>query len=62
MKRAFVMWLSEETNSTKGTFHGTVEEVETGRELSFRSVEEFLTFVQDCITGHSDEGSIAGEL
>ena len=62
MKRAFVMWLSEETNPTKGTFHGTVEEVETGRELSFRSVEEFLAFVQDCITGHSDEGSIAGEL
>jgi hypothetical protein len=55
------MWLSEETNPAKGTFHGNVEEVATGRELSFRSLEDFLAFVQDCLRRHSDDGSIAPE-
>jgi hypothetical protein len=42
MKRAFVIRLSPDTNPAKGKFQGHVEEVDTGRELKFRSVEEFL--------------------
>jgi hypothetical protein len=61
MKRAFVIWLSEEANPAEDSFHGLVEEVETGRELSFRSLEEFVAFVKNCITDRSDDGSVGGE-
>lgn len=54
MKRAFVIRLSPEANPAKGKFQGHVEEVDTGRELKFRSLEEFLAFVQQCIAGRSD--------
>jgi len=60
MKRAFVLRLSPEANPAKGTFQGHVEEVDTGRELRFRSLEEFLAFVQDCIADSSDSGSVVG--
>jgi hypothetical protein len=61
MKRAFVIRLSPEANPAEGKFMGHVEEVDTGRELRFRSLEEFLAFVQDCITGSSKGGSAAGK-
>jgi hypothetical protein len=61
MKRAFVLRLSPEANPAEGKFLGHVEEVDTGRELRFRSLEEFLAFVQDCITGSSEGGSAAGK-
>jgi hypothetical protein len=61
MKRTFVVRLSPEANPAEGKFQGHVEEVDTGRELRFRSLEEFLAFVQDCITGSSDGGSAAGK-
>lgn len=54
MKRAFVLRLSPDTNPAKGNFQGHVEEVDTGRELKFRSVEEFLAFVQECVADGSD--------
>ena len=56
MKRAFVIRLSPEANPAQGKFQGHVEEVDTGRELKFRSVEEFLAFVQECIGDGSDSG------
>jgi hypothetical protein len=56
MKRAFVIRLSPDTNPAKGKFQGHVEEVDTGRELKFRSVEEFLAFVQECIADGKDAG------
>lgn len=56
MKRAFVIRLSSDTDPAKGKFQGHVEEVDTGRELKFRSVEEFLAFVQECISDCSDAG------
>jgi hypothetical protein len=55
MKRAFVIRLSPDTNPEKGKFQGHVEEVDTGRELKFRSLEEFLVFVQECVA-HSSQG------
>ena len=56
MKRAFVIRLSPDTNPVKGKFQGHVEEVDTGRELKFRSLEEFLAFVQECIADGSGGG------
>ena len=56
MKRAFVIRLSPDTNPAKGKFQGHVEEVDTGRELKFRSLDEFLAFVQECIADGSDVG------
>ena len=53
MKRAFVIRLSPETNPAEGTFQGHVEEVDTGRELRFRSLEEFLAFLQKCLANKS---------
>lgn len=61
MKRAFVLRLSPETNPAKGRFQGHVEEVDTGRELKFRTLEEFLAFVQDCITGSGDSRNVTGK-
>ena len=61
MKRTFVIRLSPEANPAQGKFQGHVEQVDTGRELRFRSLEEFLAFVQDCITGSSDGGNAAGK-
>jgi hypothetical protein len=56
MKRAFVIRLSPDTNLAKSKFQGHVEEVDTGRELKFRSVEEFLAFLQECVADSSDGG------
>ena len=56
MKRAFVIRLSPEAIPAKGKFQGHIEEVDTGRELRFRSLEEFLAFVQDCIDADSSGG------
>ena len=56
MKRAFVIRLSPETNPEKGKFEGHVEEVDTGRELKFHSLEEFLAFLQKCMADSSHVG------
>ena len=56
MKRAFVIRLSPDANPAKGKFQGHVEEVDTGRELKFRSVEEFLAFLQECVVDDLDKG------
>ena len=56
MKRAFVIRLSPDTNPAKGKFQGHVEEVDTGRELKFRSLDEFLAFLQECMADGSDVG------
>jgi len=49
MKRAFVVRLSPEAEPVAGKFEGRVEEVDSGRTLRFRSVEEFLEFLQQCL-------------
>ena len=53
MKRAFVIRLSPDSNPLESKFKGHVEEVDTGRELKFRSLEEFLAFLQKCIVDGS---------
>jgi hypothetical protein len=48
MRSAFVLRLGPETNPSQGLFHGWIEEVDTGRELRFKSTEELLAFLGLC--------------
>jgi len=52
MKRAFVVRLTPEAEPVSGKFEGRVEEVDSGRTLRFRSIEEFLRFLQQCLDNH----------
>ena len=45
MRGAFVVQLGPETKPSEGRFEGLVEEVDSGRELRFRSAEELMTFL-----------------
>jgi hypothetical protein len=49
MRRAFVVQLGSDTRPPEFHFDGWVEEVDTGRELRFRSTDELLTFLAECI-------------
>jgi hypothetical protein len=45
MRGAFVVKLGPETNPSEGRFEGLVEEVDSGRELRFRSAAELMNFL-----------------
>jgi hypothetical protein len=45
MRGAFVVRLGPQTDPTRGRFEGSVEEVDTGKRLKFRSTEELLGFL-----------------
>ncbi len=45
MRGAFVIRLGRETNPFDGHFEGSVEEVDTGKELKFQSSTELLRFL-----------------
>jgi len=45
MRGAFVVQLGPETKTSEGHFEGTVEEVDSGIELRFRSSGELLKFI-----------------
>jgi hypothetical protein len=49
MKRAFVLHLTPEARPVDGTFLGRVEEVDSGRNVKFGTIEEFLNFLQRCL-------------
>lgn len=48
MRRAFVLQLSSETDPANRHFEGCIEEVDTGREVRFRSTAELLAFLGEC--------------
>jgi hypothetical protein len=48
MRCAFVLRLGWATQARPREFEGWIEEVDTGRELRFRSTEELLAFLSDC--------------
>ena len=48
MRQAFVLTLGHDTEVTRRQFVGSIEEVDTGRELRFRSTEELLEFLAQC--------------
>jgi hypothetical protein len=45
MRGAFVGRLGPQTDTARGQFEGSVEEVDTGNRLKFRSTEELLRFL-----------------
>jgi hypothetical protein len=47
MRGAFVVRLGPQTKPLQGSFEGWVEEVDSYRELRFRSTEELLRFLGD---------------
>ena len=47
MKQAYVLQLGSETDVARRHFVGWIEEVDTGRELRFKSTEELLTFLAE---------------
>jgi hypothetical protein len=48
MRGAFVLTLASDAQPTQGRLEGWIEEVDTGRELRFRSTEELLAFLARC--------------
>jgi hypothetical protein len=48
MRWAFVLQLASDTQPPQGHFEGWIEEIDTGRELRFRSTEELLAFLSQC--------------
>jgi hypothetical protein len=48
MRCAFVVKLGSKSKPSEGRYEGCVEEVDSGKELKFRSAEELLRFLGDC--------------
>jgi hypothetical protein len=48
MRGAFVVQLGSTSDPLQRRFEGWIEEVDTGRELRFRSTEELLSFLGQC--------------
>ena len=48
MRKAFVLQLGADTETARRHFEGFIEEVDTGRELRFRSTDELLEFLGKC--------------
>ena len=49
MRQAFVLQLGAESDAARRHFVGFIEEVDTGRELRFKSTDELLTFLAQCV-------------
>ena len=48
MRQAFVLQLGADTDPARQHFVGMIEEVDTGRELRFKSTGELLAFLAQC--------------
>lgn len=51
-RKAFVIWVSREPDAPTGSpcaIEGRMEEVDTGRELRFRSAEQLVSFLEECL-------------
>ena len=48
MRQAFVLQLGADTDPARQHFVGFIEEVDTGRELRFKSTMELLAFLAEC--------------
>jgi len=48
MKLAYILQLGSETDVARRHFVGWIEEVDTGRELRFKSTDELLDFLAEC--------------
>ena len=59
MREAFVLTLGNETDTDRRQFVGVIEEVDTGRELRFRSTEELLKFLAECFLDAKQRGGLS---
>ena len=57
MQGAFVIRLGRQTNPSVGHFAGSVEEVDSGKELKFQSSTELLKFLGECFRAAFEERS-----
>jgi len=48
MKLAYVLQIGPETDVSRRHFVGRIEEIDTGRELRFKSTDELLAFLAEC--------------
>ena len=48
MRQAFVLQLGTDSDPSRRHFVGVIEEVDTGRELRFKSTDELLAFLAEC--------------
>jgi hypothetical protein len=48
MRWAFVIQLASDSNPSQRHFAGRIEEVDSARELRFRSTDELLMFLGEC--------------
>lgn len=62
MRQAFVLTLAAETDARRHHFVGLIEEVDTGRELRFKSTEELLEFLAQCFESAEHPGASSDEL
>jgi hypothetical protein len=62
MREAFVPRLGGDSDPAQRRFIGWIEEVDTGRELHFKSTDELLTFLAKCLeaTRRPDRPSTGG--
>src|SRR5262245_31677055 len=66
-RSAFVLQLGPDTDAGQKHFSGWIEEVDTGRELRFRSTDELLGFLSQSVAGadrgrqgNRDDGAASG--
>lgn len=62
MRQAFVLQLGVETDVARRHFVGSVEEVDTGRELRFKSTDELLDFLTQCFEEQQKQSRKTDEL
>jgi hypothetical protein len=56
MRQAFVLQLGSQTDVARRHFEGCIEEVDTGRELKFKSTDELLEFLGNCFAEAQPSG------
>jgi hypothetical protein len=49
MREAFVLRLNSDSKPAVGGLSGWIEEVDTGKELRFRTTEELVVFLGKCL-------------
>ena len=62
MRQAFVLQLGADTDPARLHFVGVIEEVDTGRELRFKSTDELLDFLAHCFKTEVEQKPEDGPL
>jgi len=63
-RKTFVLWVSQEPEAghqPSADLEGRLEEVDTGRELRFRSAEQLVGFLKECLKAEEKRKPESGE-